>query len=109
MRVCCLREGGWPLTDRAFRLYIRYRQSEAAMRATITDLRYRMADVLRALERNERVTVTYRGKVKGVIVPPGEEASFDMEAHPFFGMEKDAQESVEETMARLRGGRYDAL
>lgn len=39
------------------------------MRASVVDLRYRMKDVLRALDRNEEVTVTYRGKVKGVIVP----------------------------------------
>ncbi len=79
------------------------------MKATITDLRYRMADVLRALERNERVTITHRGKVKGVIVPAGEEEAFDIEAHPFFGMHADAEETVEETMARLRGGRYNDI
>jgi len=27
-------------------------------------------------------------------------------AHPFFGMSKDTEETVEETMARLRGARY---
>jgi hypothetical protein len=27
-------------------------------------------------------------------------------AHPFFGMLKESQETVEETMARLRGARY---
>ena len=27
-------------------------------------------------------------------------------AHPFFGMMKDAQETVEETISRLRGSRY---
>jgi hypothetical protein len=27
-------------------------------------------------------------------------------AHPFFGMLKDTEETVEETMSRLRGARY---
>lgn len=34
------------------------------------DLRYKMNDVLKALDRNERVTILYHGKIKGVIVPP---------------------------------------
>ena len=37
------------------------------MKATIVDLRYKMNDVLKALDRNEPV-VLYRGKVKGTLV-----------------------------------------
>jgi len=33
-------------------------------------------------------------------------ATNKVKAHPFFGMAKDTQESVEETMSRLRGSRY---
>jgi hypothetical protein len=40
------------------------------MKATVVDLRYKMNDVLKALDRNEKVTVLYRGKVKGVLIPP---------------------------------------
>lgn len=39
------------------------------MRATVVDLRHKMNDVLKALDRNEPVTVLYRGKVKGILVP----------------------------------------
>ncbi|MGA1839044.1 MAG: hypothetical protein ACMUIU_00315 [bacterium] len=39
------------------------------IKAIVVDLRYKMTDVLKALERNEKVTVLYRVKVKGVIVP----------------------------------------
>ena len=39
------------------------------MKASVVDLRYKMKDVLKALDRNERVTVLYRGKVKGVLIP----------------------------------------
>ena len=35
------------------------------MKATVVDLRYKMNDVLKVLDRNEKVTILYRGKVKG--------------------------------------------
>ncbi len=38
------------------------------MEATIVDLRYKMNDILKALNRNENVDVLYRGKLKGTIV-----------------------------------------
>ena len=39
------------------------------MNATIVDLRYRMKDVLRAIERGETVTVLYRGKPRAALMP----------------------------------------
>ena len=39
------------------------------MNATIVELRYRMRDVLRAIERGETVTVLYRGKEKATLTP----------------------------------------
>ena len=39
------------------------------MKATIVDLRYRMKDVLRAIDRGEAVTVLYRGKEKAKLMP----------------------------------------
>ena len=39
------------------------------MNATIVDLRYRMKDVLRAIDRGEAVTVLYRGKVRATLMP----------------------------------------
>jgi prevent-host-death family protein len=39
------------------------------VQATILDLRYRMKEVLRAIERGESVTVLYRGKEKAELVP----------------------------------------
>jgi antitoxin (DNA-binding transcriptional repressor) of toxin-antitoxin stability system len=44
------------------------------MQASVGDLRYRMKDVLRALERRETVTILYHGKVKGTIVPAERDA-----------------------------------
>ena len=81
------------------------------MKASVVDLRYRMKDVLRALERNERVTVTYRGKPKGVIIPLHEKKKkrMRMEDHPFFGSMRDDPRTVEQVMDELRGPRFRDL
>jgi len=51
------------------------------MKASVVDLRYKMNDILKALERNEEVTVLYHGKVKGVIVPAKNEEYESMVNH----------------------------
>lgn len=79
------------------------------MEATIVDLRYRMNEVLKALDRNEKVTILYRGKPKGVISPARAKRGQSVREHPFFGMKKDSAISVEQEMENLRGGRYRDL
>ncbi len=79
------------------------------MQASIVDLRYRMKDILRALERRERVTILYHGKVKGTIVPAERDAEPRVTAHPFFGMRADDARPVEKVIDALRGGRFRAL
>ena len=74
------------------------------MKATVVDLRYRMNDVLKALERNEDVAVLYRGKQKGVLRAQTSESQMKVTAHPFFGM-RVSKRSVEDEMQTLRGGR----
>lgn len=75
------------------------------MKATIVDLRYRMREVLKALDRNESVSVLYRGKLKGVIRPaPGSEPS-KVTDHAFFGCRKDTRR-VDRIMEQLRGSRF---
>ena len=78
------------------------------MEATVVDLRYRMNDVLKALDRSESVSVLYRGKVKGVIQPVARASTARLRDHAFFGSRESA-ESVEKTVERLRGGRYRDL
>lgn len=56
------------------------------MKATIVDLRYKMNDVLKALDRNEKVAVLYHGKVKGIIVPVNRKEQGKIKDHLFFGM-----------------------
>jgi hypothetical protein len=102
------------------------------MKATILDLRYRMNDILKAIERNEKVSISYHGKQKGVIVSDTSYSARKVTEHPFFNMRKNGREtttvkdpflinppnhaprrrkikSVEEEMSGLRGGRYRAL
>jgi antitoxin (DNA-binding transcriptional repressor) of toxin-antitoxin stability system len=66
------------------------------MRATIVDLRYRMKDVLRAIDSGETVTVLYRGKEKAKLMPVAAAASNKSAAktkdQPFFGMWSDRED-----------------
>jgi len=78
------------------------------MNATVVDLRYRMNDVLKALDRKESVNVLYRGKLKGILYPAAEASAGKVTEHPFFGV-REAGPEVEEQMAVLRGGRCRAL
>ena len=80
------------------------------MEASIVDLRYKMKDVLRAIDRNEKVDILYHGKRKAVLVPASETNAEvqHVRDHPFFGMRQD-EEPVEQVMDRLRGGRYRDL
>lgn len=58
------------------------------MKASILDLRRRMNDVLKAIDRNEAVTLTYRGKAKGVIYPAKKRKAKKVSSHPAFGIWK---------------------
>jgi len=78
------------------------------MEATVVELRYKMNDVLKALDRKERVTIRYHGKVKGVIVPVAEAkgSGRKVKDHPFFGMTKESRKDVLKELEELRGLRY---
>ena len=76
------------------------------MKASIVDLRYNMKDVLKALDRNESVTVFYHGKPRGVLVPATYEKTGNIVDHAFFGMFADKKESVSDEINSLRQVRY---
>ena len=78
------------------------------MKASVVDLRYRMNEILKAIDRNEEVTILYHGKVKGVLKPRISRGHRRISDHPFFNM-YSSKETVQEVMANLRGGRYRAL
>lgn len=78
------------------------------MKASVVDLRYRMKEILKAIDRNEEVTILYHGKVKGVIKPKTSGARKRVSDHPLFNMVQ-SKKSVREVMAELRGDRYRAV
>lgn len=79
------------------------------MKASIVDLRYKMNDVLKALDRNEQVTILYHGKIKGVIMPTSKERLKKVEEHPFFGMLRHKKKPVLEELKDLRKVRYSDI
>ncbi len=80
------------------------------MKATIVDLRYKMNDILKALNRNEAVTVLYHGKTKAIIVPAKSQVLKKIKDHPFFGMSaRDAQKPVLDELNDLRKPRYNDI
>lgn len=85
------------------------------MEASIVDLRYRMKDVLRAIDRGETVTVTYRGKEKARLVPVIPTARrrtlVNPSDHPFVGMWKDREDMADPVayIRKLREPRYAHL
>jgi antitoxin (DNA-binding transcriptional repressor) of toxin-antitoxin stability system len=78
------------------------------MKASVVDLRYRMNEILKAIDRNEEVTILYHGKVKGVIKPQIAGSRRRISDHPFFNM-SPSKKTVDEVMADLRGDRYRAI
>jgi len=85
------------------------------MQASILDLRRRMPEVLRALDRNERVTIFYRGKERAVLVPSRSVAAKTAKGkaahHPAFGMWEDRQDLMDVALhvRTLRRGREHAV
>lgn len=71
------------------------------MNASIVDLRYRMKDVLRAIDRGETVTVLYRGKAKAKLIPmaPSSGGSHrgapKTQDQPLFGLWSDRKDLVD--------------
>jgi antitoxin (DNA-binding transcriptional repressor) of toxin-antitoxin stability system len=81
------------------------------MKASVVDLRYRMKDVLEALDRGETVTVLYRGKEKARLTPIAGEKKGSLVSDPAFGMWKDRADlkDVPAYVRKLRRGRFDDL
>ncbi len=77
------------------------------MEASIVDLRYKTAEILKALNKNESVTVKYHGKVKGIIEPVKKTQTLKVKEHPFFAMHKSPKQAVLEELDELRCSRHD--
>ncbi len=81
------------------------------MEASILDLRKHMSKVLAALDMNETVKLTYRGKEKATIVPTGKHQTIDMTNNEAFGLWSDrfGTEDVDKFIRNTRKGRVDAV
>jgi hypothetical protein len=80
------------------------------MKASVVDLRYKMNDVLKALDRSEKVTLLYRGKVKGILIPVERHAGMKIMDHPFFGMRsQEVEKTVADVLNDLRRSRCDDI
>jgi len=79
------------------------------MKASFVDLRNKSSEIIQALNRNEQVTVLYRGKPAAVMLPIGKasEAVCRAKDHPAFGLWADDEESkdVAAHVRQLRKGR----
>ena len=80
------------------------------MKASIVDLRRRMGEVLRALDRNESVKILYRGRERAIMIPSGttHRKLGPISEHPSFGIWKDRKdmENIEAHIRRLTEGRF---
>lgn len=83
------------------------------MKASFVDLRRKSAQILRALDRGEQVTVHYRGRPKAVMQPVGKGPARPVRTkdHPAFGLWADRKDmaDVAAYMRALRRGRFDDL
>jgi len=78
------------------------------MKASVVDLRYRMNEILKAIDRNEEVTILYHGQVKGIIKPRLSAGRRRISDHPFFNM-NESKKAVHDVVADLRRDRYRTL
>jgi len=82
------------------------------MKASVVELRHKMKEIMAALDRNEAVTITYRGKDRAVMIPV-EQAKRRISAseHPACGMWKNRREmkDVPAWIRKMRRGRVDAF
>ncbi len=84
------------------------------MKATFVDLRKRSSDIIDALNRNEAVTVYYRGRPKAIMRPITKKtsrASGSVKDHRSFGMWADRADMADVTayVKKIRTRHTDAL
>lgn len=80
------------------------------MKATMLDFRKQPGRIMKALERNESVTLLYRGKERGILYPfpRGRQGAANLAEHPAFGMWKDRKDLKDPAayVRRIRAPRY---
>jgi prevent-host-death family protein len=82
------------------------------MKITFLELRRDPAKLMEALDRNEEVTISRRGKEIARVVPSGQPApSTAVKSHPAFGMWAGHRDTSDPAafVRKLRKGRFDDL
>ena len=68
-----------------------------------------MNEILKALDRREKVTLLYYGKLMGEIFPATFQQCASVESHPFFNMVDNKSDSGDRKMNALRVSRFKDL
>ena len=81
------------------------------MIVTFLELRRKPGKIIEAIERNESVTLTRRGKEVAEIVPAGKKERPSIKDNPAFGMWADREDMKDpsEWVRKIRRGRYRDL
>ncbi len=77
------------------------------MKASVVDLRYKMKDVLKAIDRNESVEILYHGIPKAIMKPIRKKKQKDVKESVLFGCLKEDSRTVEDIIKETRSPRYD--
>ena len=62
------------------------------MEASVLDLRKKMSNVMSAIDRHERVTLTHRGRPRAIIIPITEKKKVKVSDLQAFGMWADRED-----------------
>ena len=90
---------------------VHFRKRVNDMKASILDLRRNMKAILKSLDQNESVTLTYHGKEKATIIPKKKPQKVDFDRHPAFGIWSNRKdlEDTQAALRRMRKGRSNAV
>lgn len=99
----------WTTVDISVHYMYTLNKKGDTMKASILDLRKHMGKVLAALDKNETVKLTYRGKEKALIIPTNTQRETDLTQNAAFGMWADHTDDVETTVRTMRKGRGYAV
>lgn len=78
------------------------------MRISTKELRTHTHELFECLERGQTVTLTYRGKAKGIISGIKSAQNADVDTYPVFGIWSDRQEidDVHDYVRNIRKARF---
>jgi antitoxin (DNA-binding transcriptional repressor) of toxin-antitoxin stability system len=84
------------------------------MKASFVDLRKKSSEIIRALHRNEEITVLYRGKPAAIMHPVNghsRKSSGSVKDHKAFGLlsKRTDMKDVDQYVRNLRKGRFDVI